>query len=258
MAAPAVRYLESRARVYRYTWRSSVITTFVNPVLFLAAMGLGLGTLVDTGSGQANLGGLNYLSFLAAGLLAANAMQTGAGDGSYPVMAGIKWLRTYEATLATPVSVSQLVYGHLGWVSIRVALSSTIFIVVAAMFGAMDLGRGLVAVLPAVLTGAAFAAPATAYTSRLKDVQGLAALFRFAIVPMFLFSGAFFPVTQLPGWMQPVAYATPLWHGVAMCRWIALGVEPPLSPVWMVLYLLVWIGVGTVLAVRFLTKRMVS
>lgn len=258
MAAPAVRYLESRARVYRHTWRGSVITTFLNPILFLAAMGLGLGSLVDAGNGQTNLGGLSYLSFLAAGLLAANAMQTGAGDGSYPVMAGIKWQKTFEATLATPVSVSQLVYGHLGWVAIRIAFSSVIFVLVAAVFGAMDLGRGLMAVLPAVLTGAAFAAVVTGYTSTLKDPQGLAALFRFGIVPMFLFSGAFFPVTQLPGWLQPVAYATPLWHGVALSRWTALGVEPTLAPVWMVLYLVLWIAGGTVVAVRLLERRMIS
>jgi lipooligosaccharide transport system permease protein len=258
MAAPAVRYLESRARVYRHTWRGSVVTTFLNPILFLAAMGLGLGSLVDAGNGQTNLEGLSYLSFLAAGLLAANAMQTGAGDGAYPVMMGIKWMKTYEATLATPMSVAQLVYGHLGWVAIRVAFSSTVFVLVAAAFGAMTLGRGLIAVLPAVLTGVAFAAPATAYTSQLKDAQGLAALFRFGIVPMFLFSGAFFPVSQLPGWIQPVAYATPLWHGVALSRWIALGTEPVLAPLWMIGYLMVWITAGTVLAVRLLGNRMIS
>lgn len=258
MAAPALRYLESRAMVYRHTWRGSVITTFVTPILFLAAMGLGVGRQVDAGPGAQTLEGLSYLSFLAAGLLAANAMQAGAGDGSYPVMAGVKWQRTYEATLASPLTVSHLVLGHLGWVGTRVAFSSVVFVVIAMAFDALGLLRGFAAVLPAVLTGVAFAAGATAFTARLKDIQGLAAMFRFAIIPMFLFSGVFFPVSQLPGWMQPVAYATPLWHGVELTRWAALGIETTIAPVLLVGYLLAWVLVGGWLSVVGLEKRLLG
>jgi len=87
---PALRVVEARAREYRRTWRGSVISTFMNPILFLVAMGMSLGRLVDSGP-SGGVDGLSYLGFLAPGLLAATAMQTGAGDAAYPVMAGIKW-----------------------------------------------------------------------------------------------------------------------------------------------------------------------
>ncbi len=258
MTAPAVRYLESRALVYRRTWRGSAISTFLNPVLYLTAMGMGLGTLVDRGAGTVTLEGMAYLTFLAPGLLAATAMQTSAGDASYPVMAGIKWARTYEATLASPIGVNDLVLGHLAWVMVRLTVTSLVFVLVMAMFGAASFGSGLLAVGPAVLTGMAFAGVITAYTSRLHDPQGLAALFRFGIVPMFLFSGTFFPITELPGWMHPVAYATPLWHGVELTRRVALGLETTVAPAVQVAYLVLWTVVGGWLAIRFLHRRMVS
>ncbi len=255
MTTPALRYFETRAVVYRHTWRGSVITTFVNPILYLAAMGVGLGTLVDDGTA---LEGFSYLSFLAPGLPAATAMQTAAGDASYPVMAGIKWTRTYEAALATPIGIRDLVRGHLTWVTARVAFTSTVFAVVMAAFGAAPLWRSLLAVLPAILTGMAFAAPITAYTAKLKDPQGLAAMFRFGVIPMFLFSGTFFPVAQLPEFIQPIAYLTPLWHGVQLCRAVALGIPTATSPAISVAYLLAWFIIGGIVAARLLQSRMIS
>lgn len=256
MALPAVRYLESRALVYRRTWRGSVVTTFFNPVLYLAAMGLGLGTLVDEGAGREAVEGLAYLTYLAPGLLAATTMQTGAGDASWPVMAGIKWQKTYEAALATPVAVRDLVYGHLMWIAARVGFTALVFVVVMMLFGAVDPGPGLLAVVPAMLTGLAFAAPVMAYTSTLKDVQGMVSLFRFGIVPMFLFSGTFFPIEQLPGWLQPLAYATPLWHGVELTRGVALDLGTTITPWINIAYLAALIAAGTALSVRFLGRRL--
>ena len=256
MAVVAVRYFESRALVYRRTWRGNVVTTFLNPVLYLAAMGLGLGTLVDEGSGSDAVAGFAYLTYLAPGLLAATTMQTGAGDGSWPVMAGIKWQKTYEAALSTPVNVRDLVTGHLMWVTARLTFTALVFVIVMALFDAVSLGSGLLAIVPAVLTGLAFAAPITAYTATLKDVQGMVSLFRFGIVPMFLFSGTFFPITQLPGWLQPVAYLTPLWHGVELTRGVALDVGTTWDPWISVAYLLALVAVGLTLGVRFLGRRM--
>lgn len=256
MAMVAVRYLESRALVYRRTWRGNVVTTFLNPVLYLAAMGLGLGTLVDEGAGRSAVEGFTYLTFLGPGLLAATTMQTGAGDGSWPVMAGIKWQKTYEAALATPVGVRDLVIGHLMWVTARVTFTAVVFVVVMALFDAVAIGPGLLAVAPAVLTGMAFAAPITAYTATLKDVQGMVSLFRFGIVPMFLFSGTFFPIDQLPGWLQPVAYVTPLWHGVELSRGAALDIGTSWSPWLHAGYLAALLAGGTFLAIRLLGRRM--
>lgn len=259
MRTPAfLRVVEGEARVYRRVWRGSVISTFLNPILFLLAMGIGLGRLVDERTGGSGLDGLTYLAFLAPGLLAATAMQTGAGDSSWPVMAGIKWRKTYDAVLATPVGVGSLTVGHLVWVGIRLTFVSTVFVVVMAAFGAVGLLSGLASVPAAVLTGLAFAAPMVAYTAGLKSESGLSSMFRFGIVPLFLFSGTFFPISQLPGWMQPLAWLTPLWHGVELSRGIALGLDPTPPVTLSVAYLLAWAGGGTWLAARRMERRLVT
>ena len=251
-----LRVVEVHARTYRRTWRSSVITTFLNPILFLAAMGLGLGTLVDESAGGQALDALNYLQFLAPGLMAATAMQTGAGDGAYPVMAGIRWVRTYDAMLSTPIGVTALTIGQFGWVAIRLTFVSLVYVLISVLFGAMAVGPGLLAVAPAVLTGMAFTTAVTAYTATLQNELGLSSLFRFGIVPLFLFSGTFFPISQLPDWMEPVAYLTPLWHGVELTRGVALSTPTTWAPSAHVGYLLAFMVAGGWLALRNLRERL--
>jgi lipooligosaccharide transport system permease protein len=257
MTTNSLRVVEAGARVYRRTWRGSVISTFLNPVLYLLAMGVGLGSLVDEGTGGGAELGLPYLTFLAPGLLAATAMQTGAGDASYPVMAGIKWRKTYHAVLATPIGVNDLVLGHLGWVGLRLVFVTTVFAGIMTLFGATTVVEGLLSVPPAVLTGMAFAAVVTAYTARLERETGLSTLFRFGIVPLFLFSGTFFPIDQLPDAIEPFAYVTPLWHGVSLCRGVGLGIEFTVHPAISVGYLGLWVVAGYVLSVRQMRRRLV-
>jgi lipooligosaccharide transport system permease protein len=255
--APPLRVVEAGARVYRRTWRGSVISAFLNPVLYLLAMGVGLGTLVDEGGTGPALG-LPYLTFLAPGLLAATAMQTGAGDASYPVMAGIKWRKTYHAALSTPLEVRDLMLGHLGWVTIRLTFVTVVFATAMIAFGATTPLQAALSVPPAVLTGLTFAALVTAYTARLKDETGLASLFRFGIVPLFLFSGTFFPIEQLPALIRPIAFVTPLWHGVSLCRGLALDEVGFAAEPWMsVVFLCALTVLGAVLSVRILRRRLV-
>jgi lipooligosaccharide transport system permease protein len=255
MTARSMRVLEAYARGYRRTWRGSVISTFLSPVLFLLAMGVGLGTLVDAGSADL---GVPYLAFVAPGLLAATAMQTGAGDGAWPVMAGMKWRKNYHAAVATPVTSRDLVIGHLGWAAIRLAFVLVVYAAAIWAFGALTAPRALLAAGPALLTGVAFAAATTAYAAGLENETGLSNLFRFGIVPLFLFSGTFFPISQLPDWLEPVAYATPLWHGVDLGRALALG-TPTTLPAWMsVGYLLAMLAAGTVVAIRRFERRLES
>ena len=251
------RLIEASARVYRRTFRGSLVSTFFNPILFLLAMGVGLGQLVDSGSGDATLE-IAYLTFLAPGLLAATAMMTGAGDSAFPVMAGIKWRKSYDAVLATPIGVTDLVLGHLGWVAVRLTFVTLVYSMVMTAFGATTVIEGLIAVPPAVATGLAFAGIITAYTAQLEDERGLSSLFRFGITPLFLFSGTFFPVSQLPGWMQPLAYATPLWHGVSLCRGLAIGAEYEVNPWLSAGYLAALTLFGIVLATRTMRKRLIK
>ncbi|HEX8582031.1 MAG TPA: ABC transporter permease [Acidimicrobiales bacterium] len=258
MATPGfLRAVEASLVTYRSTWRGSIVSSFLNPVLFLAAMGLGLGSLVDeTGRGQTLAGG-TYLAFLGPGLLAAAAMQTGAGEASYPIMAGIKWTKTYHAAMATPVAVRDIALGALTWVSIRVAITAVAFTTVLVLFGAAESAAIVLAVPAAVLVGAAHAAAMAAFVASAQNEYGLSSVFRFAIMPMFLFSGTFFPVDQLPSWLRPVAWATPLWHGVELCRSLALGIGSVAGNLGHVAYLCLWIAAGTVLTVRRFERRLV-
>ena len=251
-----LRVVEANARVYRRTWKGSAVTAFLNPILFLLALGLGLGSTIDSNSAVEGLGGVRYISFVASGLLAATAMQTGGVEGSWPVLAGIKWTKTYHAALATPVRVPDLVTGNLLWLAVRVTLSATAFALVSAVIGVLDPIQVLAALPAAILTGMAFAAPVTAYTPVAKDETRLSAVFRFVILPMFLFSGTFFPIDQLPGWLQPVAYVTPLWHGVELCRSSAIGFDTTLHPIAHVGYLALWTSIGWWFAQRNLRKRL--
>lgn len=253
----SLRIVESELIWYKRTWRGTVISSIVNPVLFLAAMGASLGALVDRGDGGL---GIPYLAFVATGLMAASGMQNGASDGSFPVMAGFLWRKNFQGMLTTPVETRDIVTGRLMWTTIRLTFIITLFALIAVAFGAMELGPALLAVPPSVLTGVAFNTCVSAWTTTRRDGTSFSSLFRFGIVPLFLFSGTFFPSTQLPSFLQAFAYATPLFHGVELARKIALpGAEAPLVttvPLWVHFsYLLVMAVVGLYLFNRLLDKR---
>jgi lipooligosaccharide transport system permease protein len=259
MAAPALRSLEYWTYQYKRTWRGSLFSTVLSPVLYLAAMGVGLGSLVDKAHhSQAHLGGVQYLPFLAPGLLAAAAMQTAATESSWPVLAAIKWIRTYHAMLATPLDVWDVLIGHLAWMALRLTMTVTVFLAVMAVFGATTSWTAILAIPAGVLTGLAFAAPIVAFAATRETDQSFAALFRFGIVPMFLFSGTFFPVTQLPSALRPIAYATPLWHGVDLCRTLALGTATFTRTSLHVLYLAAWVVVGIRVGLTTYRRRLVN
>ena len=150
-------------------------------------------------------------------------MQIGTNDATYPVMGAIKWMRTYLAQLATPLEVYDVLLGHLAWIAARLAIVVSIYLAVMAAFGVIYSPWAIAALPAAVLTGLAFAAPVSAFAATQDKDSSFSTLYRFAIIPMFLFSGTFFPVSQLPAWLQAVAYATPLYHGVALCRDLTLG-----------------------------------
>jgi lipooligosaccharide transport system permease protein len=257
MSHPTIRSFEYWAYAYKRTWRGGVVTGILSPVLFLTAMGVGLGDLVNNGSsGSRSLDGVTYLVFLAPGLLAANAMQVGVQESTYPVMGAIKWIRTYHAMLATPLRVIDVLLGHLLWIAVRVLMVSAIFLAVMAAFGTTKSWTALLTLPAGLLTGLAFSAPVVAYAATQERDSGFNAIYRFGVVPLFLFSGTFFPVSQLPAAVQPIAYATPLWHGVDLCRSLALGTAEPLLTVGHVAYLVALTALGVFLAARTYRTRL--
>ncbi|MFW6203477.1 MAG: ABC transporter permease [Actinomycetota bacterium] len=241
---------------YRRVWRGSLVSGFLAPVLYLSAMGYLLGPLVDSGT-RGGIPGVEYLAFVAPGILAAQAMQTAVSESTFAVLAAIKWRRQYLAMLATPLGVPDVLVGHLVFVLLRVAMTSTVFLGVAVALGAIRTWWAVLMLPVAVLCGLAFAAPVFAFAGTQSDGQGFNVLFRFIIMPMFLFSGTFFPIDQLPGVLEPVAWATPLAHAVALCRDLALGTATGAAAALHVGYLLVWIVVGYRFALASFRRRLV-
>ena len=240
---------------YKRTWRSSLTSSFLNPILFLAAMGVGLGSLVDK-HGVSALGGVSYLVFLAPGLLAAEAMQTASGESTYPVFGSVKWRGTYKAAAASPLRPADILHGHLLFTAMRLAMNAAVFLIVMAAFGAVESPWVVLTIPAAVLTGLAFATPIEAFAITRQSANGFAMLFRFGMIPLFLFSGTFFPVSQLPAWIRPVAYVTPLWHGVDLCRSLALGNATVTGTLVHVGYLVAVAVGGLFLARRCYRKRL--
>ena len=264
MAAPArralpgaLRIVQRNALVYRRVWRGSIFFSFLQPTLFLLAMGIGVGRLVNAaGTGGTLPGGGSFLTFLAPGLLAAACMQTAAFESSFPVMGKMTWRRNYEAMTATPLGVTDLVLGELTWVGLRLAMVAGAFAVVIALAGVSRGPRLLAAVPAAVLTGLAFSAPLMAYAVTLRNGANFNAVFRFIITPLFLFSGVFFPVAALPGPLPWLAAFTPLYHGVELVRGLALGTLTGGAGLVHVAYLAGMCALGTVAAVRTFGRKL--
>jgi lipooligosaccharide transport system permease protein len=254
----ALRVLEVELRRYRRTWRGSVITALLNPLLYLGALGLGLGTLVDRGAGETTLAVSSYAAYVAPGMLTAAAMQTAAAEGAWPVMAAIKWRRTWHAALATPVGTDDLLLGTTLWVGFRLVLSATAFGLVVVAMGLAGVGGVVLALPTALLAGLSFGLPMTAYTATVDHEAHLSTVFRFGVVPMFLLSGTFFPVEQLPAAVEVAARVLPLSHAVELARAAMLG-TPTWGPVALhVLVPVAYAGVGAVVARHTLARRLTS
>jgi lipooligosaccharide transport system permease protein len=255
VASPALHVLEHRLLLYRRTFRGSIINSVLSPLLFLGAMGLGLGGYVDR-SGSEALGGVAYLAFLAPGLLAANAMQTAAGEATFPILASIVWVRQFVGMLATPISIRDIVLGQVAFFAVRLLLVAVLFVAVVVPLGGARSPLVLLAIPAAVLTGLAFATPIAAYSATLRDGSEFNLLFRFVITPLFLFSGTFFPIDQLPEVLRPVAWLTPLYQGVALSRGLALGTLTPTDGAIHVAYLAALAVGGAVAFERLLARRL--
>lgn len=251
----AARPLEFFFAQYRRVWRGTAVSSVVTPVIYLLAFGFGLGELVDRTTDLPE--GISYLEFVAPGLLAATAMQIASFEASWPVLSAIKWSRQYHAMLATPLRIGDVLLGHQGFIAFRMFMTATIYLAVIAVFGAVNSPLGILAIPVTVLVGLAFAAPIAAWGAYTESDASFVAIFRFLILPMFLFSGTFFPIERLPGVLEIVAYATPLWHGVDLCRQLTLGDVHAASALGHLAYLLAFTAAGLGAAYFSYRRRLV-
>jgi len=230
MSTPgAVRVARREAMIFGRLWKGIVFSGFVAPLLYLGAIGIGLGGLVDESSSSVD--GVSYLVFVAPGLMAATLVQFAAGDSLWPVMAGTKWWRTYHAMVATPLRPAHVAQGLVLWQAVRSTLSGTVFLIVAALLGAVPSMWGVLALPAAVLGAAAVAAPIAAFAAAQESDAPFALLMRLVVLPLFLFSGVFYPIGQLPALVRPLAQLSPLYHSVELTRAATTGAWDLLVPV---------------------------
>jgi len=208
-------------KVFKKAWRGVLFISVLSPLLYLGAMGLGLGGLLR--SGNHTVDGVSYLRFIAPGLLATTTMQTAVAETSYPIMARLQWNRIYEATLNTPMGAGDVMLGEMLWLVLRLTGVGVVFVAVAAAFGGVPSWQAVLAIPVATLAGMAFGTPVFALSARLRSDNAYNAINRFIVIPLFLLGGAFFPIGQLPRVLQGIAWSTPLTHGVALCRDLFLG-----------------------------------
>lgn len=243
------------AVVYRRTWQGSLFSRFVSPMLFLLAMGLGLGSLVDGASGGVD--GVPYIAFVAPGMVAVQAMMTAVSESTYPVYGLFTWNRMYHSMLATPLTVTDVLLGHLTVVAVQGGIATAAFVLVAALFGSFSSWWVLLALPVGVLVTLAFAVPLFGFTSRAKGDSSFNVVYRLVVTPLMLFSGVFFPVDRLPLVLELLAWITPLWHGVELTRSAGQGAFDAFDLVHLTV-LGLFVGLGWVYARTGMTRRLVS
>lgn len=218
---PVLRVVEREARVFARLWRGFVFSLFLNPVLYLVALGLGLGGLVKAHTGKVE--GLSYLQYVTPGVLMAVAMQVAASESMWPVLGAVKWVKNFHATVATSITADQVLFGYVLWVGLRAMLGAVAFVIVAMLLGAIPSVWGILAIPIAGLCAAAFSAPLCAFSVAQDSDAAFPLIMRIGVLPLFLFSGAFFPISQLPEWLQKVAMISPLWNAIELGRAATTG-----------------------------------
>lgn len=255
----SLRVAEWNVAFFRRTWRTTITSSLLQPLMYLLGLGVGVGALVDRNDAGGSLGGASYVGFVAPGLLVTTAMTLGALDSMWPVMAGLKWQRVYHALAATPLGARDIVHGHGVWILIRSLITAGSVGIVLTLFPDTRSWGLPIAVIVAAIVGLAFAMPIMAWSVGFDNDSAFPAIQRFIITPLFLFGGAFYPLSNLPAFVQWIAKAAPLWHGVVIARDVTTGGASDLSLAAVGLhlaYLALWIVVGAIVAERRLTKKL--
>jgi lipooligosaccharide transport system permease protein len=230
----------------RRYWSTVLVEALLSPLLYVLALGVGLGTVVNAHSDTL---GVTYVVFVAPAFLTAAALQNAASSATFGIVAGFKWVRYYHGMAATPLTSRQICDGKLAWIALRTLAGALIYFAIMACFGAVTRGWAVLAIPAAVLTAMAFAAPLAALSAAIEgESQAFNVVRRFVVTPMFLFSGTFYPVGQLPGWGRWLAYVSPLWHGTQLARGASIGHPGALAILGHVGYLAVWLIAGLALA----------
>jgi lipooligosaccharide transport system permease protein len=206
------------ARVFSKLWKGALLPQFLDPLFYLVALGFGLGTYFAHG-----VNGIPYKEFIAPGLIASATMWSASFECTYNVYLRMNETRLYDAILATPVEVQDIVAGDLLWSASRATVYGTTFLLIVAVFGLVSSPWAILIPPLVFLGGLCFSVVAYTFTSLIPKIDLYSYFFTLGITPMFLFSGIFFPFSQLPGWVEAVAWLLPLYHLVEITRGMATG-----------------------------------
>jgi lipooligosaccharide transport system permease protein len=207
--------VEHHIRRTRRAWAGLFLSGVLNPIFTMLALGFGIGSQIDDTS---SLGTVDYLHFVGPGVLVGAAFVQGGFFSLWPTMSSLRWEGTYQNIVRTPASAADVLTGHLLWIGLRVAFSSTLFlfVVVISLGGTSPLA--VLTPFVAALTAVAVAAPICAFTARRENDQGFALVSRLIITPLFIFSGTFTTVDSLPEAIQVVVKVFPAFHGIELTR----------------------------------------
>ncbi|HWR59115.1 MAG TPA: ABC transporter permease [Thermodesulfovibrionales bacterium] len=213
----AVRVWQRNFTVYTKLYLSSLALNFVEPVLYLAALGLGLGAFVK------EINGVPYIKFMAPGIIASSSMFAAIYECTYGTYVRMTYQKTFDAILATPVSVDDLIAGELMWGATKSAIYGTIIMIVISAFGLVDSALVVLAIPLLFIAGLVFAEISVMFVAVVPGIDSFNYFYTLLMTPMFLFSGIFFPLDNLPPIVAKIAFFTPLYHLVNMCRAFSAG-----------------------------------
>ena len=225
-ARGALFVTEARLRnMLKWVWLIIAIAR-ANPVLYLVSIGLGLGSFIDQNAGSAGVDGVSYLTFLAPALLATAAIQGALDESTYPTLEGFKWNKIFFSMNATPLSGNHIAMGVFFNSLIRTVFTAVLYWLVMLSFGVLESPRAWLAIFTAVMAGAAFGVFMQALAGLLENENLFFTLVeRFIIMPLFLFSGTFYPLSSMPVFLQWIGWISPLWHATELGRWLTYGSE---------------------------------
>jgi lipooligosaccharide transport system permease protein len=254
----AFRVWQRNLTIFGKYWKSILFPNFVDPLLYLAALGLGLGAFIREGG----IDGQSYIQYIAPGLLASNAMFAASFESTFNTFVKLRFDRIYDAIITTPVNAEDVIAGEYLWAGTRSALYGSAFLAVITGLG-YALGEPMVTSLWALLIpvallfiGVMFSVMGTLFTSLVRQIDYFSYYFTLVVTPLFLFSGIFFPVEDFPAPVPQIAWLTPLYHAVNVCRGLATG--PTLATLGDAAWVLVFTAVLFLVPIQIMRRRLIS
>jgi lipooligosaccharide transport system permease protein len=240
--------------VYLKTWKINFLPPVLEPVFYLLAFGAGLGYWVGQVPFESQM--ISYTTFIAPGLLAINIMQNAFFENTYASYVRMYYQKTFDAIMATPLTVEEIILGEIFWGASRSLMATVLMMIILSFFGLLTFPSSLGILPAAFLGGLAFGSVGMCFTALMPNIEAFNLPVFLFITPMFLFSGTFFPMDQLPFWAKILAWIFPLTHVVELTRSLALDVHT-LKKLWNLVYLIIFCLITLPLSLRLMVRRLI-